>query len=100
MSRQLRNAAAPILALIVGVLVVQTADAATTTGTALQAAYQALDDLAGGYGKQIIVLVAFITAVFGIIAMNATSVIVKYIGVLVFLSVGLGAGITLSGATI
>jgi hypothetical protein len=71
---------------------------AGTTGAALQPAFDALNELTGGYGKQLLVIVGFVAAAFSLLAANATSAILKFIGYVVFLAVGLTAGITLSGA--
>ncbi len=74
--------------------------AATSTGTALKPAFDALNDIANGYGKQLLVLMGFIAAGFAVLAANAASAVLKFIGYIVFLSVGLAAALTLSGAVI
>lgn len=74
--------------------------AATNKGTALQAAYTSLDDMANGYGKQILTLMGFIIAAIGYIATNASGVVMKFIGYAIFLGAALGAAITLVGAVI
>ena len=74
--------------------------AATNTGTALQAAFTALNDMVNGYGKQLLTLIGFAVAAIGFIASNATSVIMKFVGYAIFLGVGLAGAITLVGATV
>jgi hypothetical protein len=78
----------------------QFAISAGTTGTALQPAFDALNDLVGGYGKQLLVLVGFVAAAFAVMAANAASAVLKFIGYVIFLAVGLTAALTLSGAVI
>lgn len=74
--------------------------AATTTGIALKPAFDMLNDIVGGYGMQLLVLVGFVAAAFAVMAVNATGAILKFIGFIVFLAVGLGAAMALSGAVI
>lgn len=76
------------------------ATAAGVTGAALKPAFDAINDIVGGYGKQIIVIVAFVAAVLGAMALNATGAILKFLGIILFLSFGLGVALTLSGAVI
>jgi hypothetical protein len=76
------------------------AEAATTTGAALKPAFDALNDIAGGYGKQLLVLIGFIVVALGFWAVTAGALIVKFVGYIIFLSVALGAAVTLSGAVI
>ncbi len=76
------------------------AHAATNEGTALQAAYDSLNAMANGYGKQILTLMGFVIAAIGYIATNASGVVMKFIGYAIFLGAALGAAITLVGATI
>ena len=76
------------------------AGAATNEGTALQAAYEALDELANGYGKQILTLMGFIVTAIAYLAANAASVVMKFIGYAIFLGAAFGAAITLVGAVI
>lgn len=75
-------------------------DAATNDGTALQAAFETLDGMANGYGKQILTLMGFVMAAIGYIATNAAGVVMKFIGYAIFLGAALGAAITLVGAVI
>ena len=96
----LRKYAPFILALLAALLLSDVACAAGTTGTALQGAFTTLDDMANGYGKQLLVLVAFVGAAFALMAANAGGAIMKFIGVVIFLASALPAAITLSGATI
>jgi hypothetical protein len=77
-----------------------TANAAGSGGTALQAAYTTVNDMIGGYGKQLLVTLGFIVASIGYLAANATSVIMKFIGYAIFLGVGLSAAVSLVGAVI
>lgn len=74
--------------------------AATNTGTALQAAYNSLNDMINGYGKQLLTVIGFGVAAIGFIAANATSVIMKFVGYAIFLGVGLAGAVTLVGAVI
>lgn len=76
------------------------ATAATNDGTALQAAFDTLDGMANGYGKQILTLMGFVMAAIGYIATNAAGVVMKFIGYAIFLGAALGAAITLVGAVI
>lgn len=76
------------------------AQAAGTTGTALKPAFDALNDIVGGYGKQVLILVGFIACAFAVLASQATGAILKFIGFIIFLSVGLTAAVGLSGAVI
>lgn len=82
------------------VLMALNAGAATNTGTALQGAYTALDDMINGYGKQLLTVVGFAVAAIGFIAANATSVIMKFVGYAIFLGVGLAGAVTIVGAVI
>jgi acyl-CoA hydrolase len=74
--------------------------AATATGAALKPAFDMLQDIVGGYGMQLLVLVGFVAAAFAVMAVNATGAILKFIGFVIFLAVGLGAALALSGAVI
>jgi len=71
-----------------------------TTGAALKPAFDMLNDIVAGYGTQLLVLVGFVAAAFAVMAVNATGAILKFIGFVIFLAVGLGAAIGLSGAVI
>ena len=82
------------------VLMALNAGAATNTGTALQGAYNTLNDMINGYGKQLLTVVGFGVAAIGFIAANATSVIMKFVGYAIFLGVGLAGAITVVGAVI
>lgn len=77
-----------------------TALAAGTGGTALQAAYTAVNDMVGGYGKQLLTVIGFAVAAIGYMATNATGVVMKFIGFAIFLGVGLAAAVGLVGAVI
>ncbi|MCW5632767.1 MAG: hypothetical protein KIT17_05460 [Rubrivivax sp.] len=74
--------------------------AAGTGGTALQAAYTAVNDMVGGYGKQLLTVIGFAVAAIGYMATNATGVVMKFIGFAIFLGVGLAAAVGLVGAVI
>jgi hypothetical protein len=76
------------------------AGAATNDGVALQAAFETLDEMANGYGKQILTLMGFVMAAIGYIATNAAGVVMKFIGYAIFLGAALGAAIALVGAVI
>lgn len=96
------NWSAVALALI-AVLALMTAfgaNAAGTTGAALKPAFDAINDIANGYGKQLLVLVGFVAAAFAVLAANAASAILKFIGYIIFLAVGLTAALALSGALV
>ena len=88
------------LAALIALIVVFGAIAATTNGTALKPAFDMLNDIVGGYGMQLLVLVGFVAAAFAVMAVNATGAILKFIGFVIFLAVGLGAALALSGAVI
>ena len=77
-----------------------TAISANNNGVALQAAYNTLNDMVNGFGKQLLTVMGFIVAAIGFIASNATSVIMKFVGYAIFLGVGLAAAVTLVGAVI
>lgn len=74
--------------------------AAGTTGAALEGAYDALDDMVNGYGKQLLTVIGFAVAAIGFIASNATSVIMKFVGYAIFLGVGLAGATSLVGAVV
>ena len=69
-------------------------------GQALKAAFDAVDDLTGGYGKALVLSIGFIVTVFGILASQATAPVLKYIGIAIYMSMGLGAALPLGGALI
>lgn len=94
-----RACAVALLALM-SMLIIEGAVAATTTGAALKPAFDTLNDIANGYGKQLLVLVGFVSAAFALLAVNAAAGILRFIGYVIFLAVALGAGLTLSGALI
>lgn len=91
-------AAVPALATLLAITATRAAD--LTKGVALQAAYNTIDDMMLGYGKGLLVLIAFVAAGFSLMAANATSGVLKFIGFIVFLSVGFGAALALSGALV
>ena len=74
--------------------------AATNTGTALQAAFTAINDMVNGYGKQLLIVIGFAVTAFAFMASNATGVIMKFIGYSLFLGMGLTGALTLVGATV
>lgn len=76
------------------------AQAATNTGTALLPAFTALNDMVGGYGKQLMVLVGFFLGAIGIMLAQAASALMKFVGYTIFLGTGLAAAMTVSGAVI
>jgi hypothetical protein len=86
-----------VLALIVATGAVY---AAGTTGTALQATYNMVNDMVGGYGKQLLTVLAFTFALIGYLASNATSVVLKFVGFAIFGSVGLTAATGIIGALV
>jgi hypothetical protein len=94
------KAAFVMMAALVAMAAIGGAEAATTAGDSLKAAYDTLNGLSAGYGKQLVVLVGFIATAFGMLASQATGPVLKFMGVVIFLAVGLGAGITLSGGLI
>jgi len=89
-----------LIAALATLAAISGANAAGTTGLALKPAFDALNDIVGGYGKQILILVGFIAAAFAVLASQATGAILKFIGFTIFLAVGLGAAAGLSGAVI
>ena len=95
-----RAVATVVAAAFIALLIVFGATAATATGTALKPAFDMLNDIVGGYGMQLLVLVGFVAAAFAVMAVNATGAILKFIGFVIFLAVGLGAALALSGAVI
>jgi len=95
-----RKTALLLLALAVSLLAMFDVTAATNTGTALQAAYTSLDELANGYGKQILTLMGFVIAAVGYFAANSSSAVFKFIGYAIFLGAALGAATTLVGAVV
>jgi hypothetical protein len=95
-----RTLALAVTATLLALLLTASVYAAGTTGTALKPAFDLLNDIVGGYGKQLLVLVGFIAAAFALLAVNATSAILKFIGFVIFLAVALGAAVSLSGAII
>lgn len=78
----------------------QGANAAGVTGAALKPAFDAVNDIVGGYGKQLLVLVGFVAAGFSILASNAASAMLKFIGYIIFLGVALGIAVVVSGAVV
>lgn len=92
----------PLLAvgLLMTLLTVFGTHAATTTGIVLQPAFDMLNEMVAGYGKQLIILVAFAMAMISLIAMNAASVFMKFVGLAIFAGIAFTAAITLSGALI
>lgn len=88
--------------LFVLALMVMTFDvgAAGVTGTALKDAYDALNAMVNGYGKQLLTVIGFAVAAIGFIASNATSVIMKFVGYAIFLGVGLAGATSLVGAVV
>ena len=89
-----------LFALALTTLMAFAALAAGTGGTALQAAYTAVNDMVGGYGKQLLTVIGFAVAAIGYMATNATGVVMKFIGFAIFLGVGLAAAVGLVGAVI
>jgi hypothetical protein len=89
-----------LVGLLAAAVAIKAASAATSTGTALQPAFDALNDLTNGYGKQLLVLIGFVGAGLAMLASQAMGAIMKFIGFVVFLAVGFSAAITLSGALI
>jgi len=89
-----------VLIAVLSCLAVFSVQAAGVTGVALKPAFDAINDIANGYGKQLLVLVGFVAAAFAVLAANAASAIMKFIGYIIFLAVGLTAALALSGAVI
>lgn len=88
------------IALVLTFMLTCVVQAGGTTGAALKPAFDMLNDIVAGYGTQLLVLVGFVAAAFAVMAVNATGAILKFIGFVIFLAVGLGAAIGLSGAVI
>jgi len=95
-----KHAATALMVILAIMCLMQLTHAATTTGTALKPAFDALNDLTNGYGKQMLVLIGFVGAGLAMLAAQAMGAVMKFIGYIVFLAVGLGAAVTLSGALI
>lgn len=73
---------------------------ASADGQALRLAYDAVNDLTGGYGKALVMTVGFIATTFGVLAAQATGPLLKFIGISIFASMGLAASFTLAGSLI
>lgn len=89
-----------LIAALAFLAAMQGANAAGVTGAALKPAFDAVNDIVGGYGKQLLVLVGFIAAGFSILASNAASAMLKFIGYIIFLGVALGIAVAVSGAVV
>jgi hypothetical protein len=90
----------PLLVLFAMLAITGVAQAAGTTGTVLQPTYNLLNDLANGYGKQIIILVGFVAAMLALVALRGFAPILGYIGFAIFAGVGLALGLGVAGALI
>lgn len=91
--------------LLVTIGVMQAANAvgtldASSSGQALKLAYDAVNDLTGGYGKALVMTVGFIATMFGVLAAQATGPLLKFIGIAIFASMGLAAAFSLAGSLI
>lgn len=95
-----KHAGTALMVILAIMCLMQLSHAATATGTALKPAFDTLNDLTNGYGKQLLVLVGFVGAGLAMLAAQAMGAVMKFIGFIVFLAVGLGAAVTLSGALI
>ncbi len=71
---------------------------AQSKGQALASAYNAVDDLTGGYGKALVMSITFVSTIFSVMASQATGPVLKFIGTAIFASMALGAGFVLAGA--
>lgn len=99
--RMLRNLAVAGLVLAIGILAAMTATASATTGAALKPAYDAINDMIGGYGKSLLVVIAFFVVLAGwFVSSQATGMVMKFVGFSVFGGVGLAAAIALTGAVV
>ena len=87
-------------ALVISLLALLSVQAANNSGASLQAAFTSLDDLANGYGKQILTLMGFVIAAVGYFGANSASAVFKFVGYAIFLGAALGAATTLVGAVI
>jgi hypothetical protein len=76
------------------------AGAATDDGIALQEAFDTLDEMVNGFGKQILTLVGFALAAIMFMNVNAAGVIMKFVGFGIFLGAGYGAIVTMAGALV
>ena len=74
--------------------------AANNTGLALKPAFDILDGIVNGYGKQLLFVLGFAVAGITYMVANTTSVIMKFVGYAIFLGVALAGGLTLVGAVI
>lgn len=90
----------PVMFLLALMVLTFDVGAAGVTGTALKDAYDALNAMVNGYGKQLLTVIGFAVAAIGFIASNATSVIMKFVGYAIFLGVGLAGATSLVGAVI
>ncbi len=72
----------------------------TTKGLPLKATYDALNDLSSGYGKQLIMVIAFTGALITLSTLKGMAAVVSFVGVAVFASVGLAVGLGIAGALI
>jgi branched-subunit amino acid transport protein AzlD len=73
---------------------------AQSKGQALASAYNAVDDLTGGYGKALVMSITFVSTIFSVMASQATGPVLKFIGTAIFASMALGAGFVLAGAMV
>lgn len=74
--------------------------AAGNGGAALQAAYDQVNDMASGYGKQLIILIGFIMTLLAWYSSNSSGPILRFIGLAIFASVGLAAALAIAGAPV
>ncbi len=72
----------------------------TTKGTVLKTTYDTLNDLIGGYGKQLIMVIAFTGALITLATLKGMQAVVSFVGVAVFASVGLAVATGIAGALI
>jgi hypothetical protein len=81
-------------------LVAFSAIAATNTGTSLQGAFNLVNDIVNGYGKQLMFVLGFAVAMVGFMVQNTTGTIMKFIGFAIFLGTALSSGLGLVGALV
>lgn len=89
-----------MLAFALALMAPMAVQAAGTTGTELLPAFNTLNNMVGGYGKQIMVIVGFFLGAIGIMVAQAASALMKFVGYAIFLGTGLTAAITVSGSMI
>ena len=89
-----------LILLLSAALLASIAQAAGTGGEALQATFNMVNDMVNGYGKQLIIVIGFVLMLIGYLAANATSVVLRFVGLAIFSSVALPAALAIAGALV